>query len=606
MRKISYLVIFSVFLLSCEMLSAQINVTFEEDVIGQIPSIAPGNGSKPSGLFGDYENTMTIQNLSGTVGSSTANGKVVEINVPSTGNFNLLEFDALLNSGMIATGVIKVSFDLMVFSDANTDGFAFLRNIDESDESIADLGFNFNGNTYNIGILDYDPDTGNYLGWNDPGFPNNTFNAGVWYQIESTVNLDTNVHSLKINGLDYGVTGGVSRATGTSYIGSFVNFGTAFQGKAAIDNVKVEVVSSNSLPNAPNTLLDLLTVNPPEGNVIRIPNGDFRQPGIDWESNATATLFLKPYYQNLNTYTVTVNSDLDEADARLSSFNSFPFIPNRTYEVTALVRTNFPRATWELNIGYHGSETATPTPEEISEGARYSGLPNITSGPDGWERWTWKFTPHWDERYSYVNVFLGLHEFGPEFDGNVTFDIADIAFIELPEIPLNAPASGSGVSIAGGNGDLNMAIENVDAMNNPIKVTVTGAEFEFDTAQGTLTAHQRIDYERVLTVIDQLPLEELTVQSETAEEVILVGTNVTIGVQMDGVVMISPHTTIDPRITNKIGGDFNRLEAGDLLSQDDFGGFTVNKYSPKGSGIIPAITPITANLPLSTFREMIL
>ena len=577
-----------------------IDVTFEEDVIGQLPVTAPGNGTKPSGLFGNFQNSITVQPFSGNVGGSTATGNVLEVNVPTAGNFNLIDFNALLNSGILEEGIIKVSFDFLASGSSN-EGFAFLRNIDESGESIADLGFSFDGNSFTVGILNYDPSTGDYLGMEAPPFPDNTFASGEWHRFESTLNLDNNTHTLSINGVDYGVIGGISRATGVGFAGSFYNWGTAFSGQAALDNFKLEVVTSPTLPSPPAGFVSLLNPDPQGGSVIRISEGDFRQQGIDWETNATANLYLKPYYQGITTYTVRVNEDLDEADARLFSFNSFPYVKNRTYEVSALIRTDFPRATWEFNFGMVGSETLTPSPEELALGDRYGGAPAITSGPDGWERWTWRFTPHWEETFNFVNVFIGLHEFGPGFDGDVTIDIADLAFIELPEITLDVPDPGEGVTFPGGSGDLEMEVEDVQTNSDIIEITVTGATAEFNKTEGTLIMNQRIDFERVLVVLEDLPLNGLTVQSQTNNEVILLGADITIGVQMDGTVIMRPHSTIDPTIVNKIGGDFNRLNGGDLLSQDDFGGFTVNKYSPKGSGLIPTISPVTPNLPFINF-----
>ena len=596
-----YVLLFFVFtMVTTAKAQVKIDATFETDVIGQLPTTAPGNGTKPTSLTGNFQNTMTIQAVSGNTGGSSASGKVVELNVPASGNFNLMDFSALLNSGIIEEGIIKISFDFMAIGASNN-GFAFLRNYDETNESIADLGFNFSGSTFTVGILNYDPVTGEYIGWEEPAFPNNSFDSGEWYRFESTLDLDNNTHTLSINGIDYGVAGGISRVSGVGFAGTFYNWGTAFEGQAAFDNFEMEIVTAPTLPAPPAGFTALLEPDPQGGNVIRILNGDFREAGIDWESNGTASLFLKPYYQGVNTYTIKVNEGLDEADVRLFSFNSFPFIPNRTYEVSALIRADFPRDTWEVNFAMVGSETLNPTAQELSFGDRYGGTPSITSGLDGWERWTWRFTPHWNSDYSFVNVFIGLHEFGPGFDGNFNLDIADLAFIELPETALEVPPPGEGVTFAGGSGNLGMAVEDVQINDDIIEVTVTGAIAEFNISEGTLTMNQRLDFERVLVVLEDLPLSGLTLISETENEAVLVGTDITIGVQMDGAVIIRPHTTINPTIVNKIGGDFNRLTGGDLLSQDDFGGFTVNNYSPKGSGIIPTITAITPDLPFIDF-----
>lgn len=579
------------------------DVTFDDETVGQVPSIAPGNGTKPTLLSGDYQNTMRVQPISGVVGSNaTASGNVVEIEVLNDGENNRMHFDALLNSGIITEGIVKVSFDFIAYNGGSS-GYGFLRNIDENSESMADIAFNFTGISFNVGILSYDPVSGEYLDWLSPAFPNNSFDAGEWYRFESTVDLDNNTYTLTVNGVDFGVTGSISRATGSGFSGSIYNWGTAFKGKAGIDNFKVEIINTNSLPTAPSGFMSLLEPDAQGCTVFRLPNGDFREAGIDWQNNASARLTLKPYYQGVNSYNIKITEDFDdEGVAFLRSKNSFAFKPNRTYEVSALIRTNFPRDNWEFNIEFIGSQTLTPSQEDFSQGTRYGGLPAVTCGPDGWERWTWQFTPHWDRNYDYVNVSFGIYEFGPGFNTDFNLDIADLAFIELPKTKLDILAPGEGVTFPGGSGNLEMVVEDVQINSDIIKVTVTGAIAKFNITEGTLKLNQRIDYERLLVELEDLPLNNLTVQSQTNNEVVLVGTDITIGVQMDGVVVMRPHTTMNPTIKNKIdGGDFNRLTGGDLLSQDDFGGFTVNNYSPKGSGIVPTITPITPDLPFIDF-----
>ncbi|MEN0006117.1 MAG: chitobiase/beta-hexosaminidase C-terminal domain-containing protein [Bacteroidota bacterium] len=587
-------------LTSCLFLALSLNaqvttfsVTFENDAVNSLPITSPGDGRTPTGLFGNYESTMQVQNLAGQVGQSTASGKVLDVNVPTTGSFQLVEFDGLLNSGIVTEGIVKVSFDFMAHEGSAPDGFAFLRSVDESDESFADIGFSFSETSFNVGLLDFDPATGEYLGWLDPSFPNNSFDLGTWYHFEAIINLDNNTMRLLVDGADYGVVAGISRATGTGYTGAFLNWGTAFQGRCAVDNFRVVIEGDDSLPLPPAGFSELLEVEDHGGTVLRMPCADFRQRGVDWNNSSAAALLLyDSIYQGVSAYRIVVNEEMNEADARLFSFKGLPILPNRTYEVSALIRTDFPRDTWEFNIGVNGIDDTGL----ISLGSRYGGMPAITEGPDGWQRWTWRITPHWEAFYDKITVFLGAHEYGPGFDGDLTFEIADLAFVELPAIPLEAFPVGEGVSFPGGPGNLPMQIEGLSESGDTLSVLTTGAHFLFRKSANLLEVHQRIDFQRKLTTINNLPLAGLSIQSQSASEVILISDQLTIGVQLDGMLAISPQQTFTATITSDIGGDFNRLSGGDLLSQDDFGGFTANVYTPKGTGVVPQLDLLTPNL----------
>ncbi|MEM7575033.1 MAG: chitobiase/beta-hexosaminidase C-terminal domain-containing protein [Bacteroidota bacterium] len=587
------------FLLSYCLVNAQITslqVDFEADDLNELPAISPGSGATPTGLFGNYESTLTIEELSGAVGESTAAGKVLVAEVPVAGGFQLVDFNGLLNSGLQEEGVVVVALDFLAKADVDHTGFAFLRCYDDSGESFADLGFNFAGDTYSVGLLDYDPVSGEYLGWLAPPFPGNTFQTGEWYRFEAVVDLTNNSLRLLVNGNDYGLQAGISRATGSGYTGAFFNWGTAFVGSCAIDNFSVTVNEAEDLPLPPAGFLTLMNPENHGGSVLRLPCGDFRERGLDWENTNAAQLVFDSIYQGVSVYKLLVNADLDEADARLRSFKQLPIQPNRTYEVSALVRANFPRATWEMNIGLSGA----PIEGELALGDRYAGMPAITEGPDGWQRWTWRFTPHWDERYTKLGVYLGAHEYGPGFDGDLMLEIADLAFVELPAIPLVPFAPGEGVTFPGGPGNLPMQIEAVTEVNDTITVAVSGAEFKFLTTTNTLEVHQRLDFKRQLAELTELPLAGLSVQSQTEKEVILVGDQLTVGVQLDGMLVLSPHENLRTVISSNIGGDFNRIQGGDLLSQDDFGGFTTNLYSPKGTGLVPQLAMLTPDLSFPT------
>ena len=586
------LLVFQLMVGSASFAQSVFNVTFEEDTIGDLPRTAPGNGSAPTGLNGNVAATFSVQPITGNVGNSTASGKALEARITSPGNYQLADFETTLNAGLITADTIVVAFDFLAKADATHAGYAFVRGYDNTFESIADVAFAFGPDYFTLGLLDYAPTTGEYLGWVEPSFPTNTFAVGIWYRIEQIIDLNNNVQTLRIDGTDYGIAAGVSRATGDGYLGTYLNWGGAYAGTCMVDNFTIEALGEDqALPPAPDGLAALYHVEDHGGAVLRIPNGTFRTAGVDWQTYGLPTLIYDPVYEGVPSYTFIFDESLDEADARLLSFNSFPIQPNRTYEISALIRTDFPRATWEVNWGVVGVDGG-----ELAPGARYGGMPALTEGPDGWQRFTWRFTPHWDLRYDEAKVFLGFHEYGPGFNDDVLFQIADLAFVELPPAALTAFPPGEGVTFPGGPGNLPMAVESIREDGPLLTVRVTGADYVFNRTTGQLDVYQRIDFPRLLATYEALPLTGLSVDRQDAQVAVLIGEELTVGVQADGALVISPHTDLAITSTSRIGGDFNRLEGGDFFSMDDFGGFTTSIYTPKGTGLVPQLDVLTPNL----------
>ncbi len=582
-------------------LKAQIvstNATFENDEIGTLPFISPGGSNNPTDIGTSALDGIAVANITGQQGLSTASGQVLEITAPTSGDYRLIEFNGSSSTGIISTDTLWISFDYIQFSGYNGDGFSFYRSYDDSGETFADIGFISSANSYSINLMDYDSETGEFNGFVAPPFPANSFDMDTWHHLEIIIDLNNNVLTLQVDDSDYGVSAGISRATGAGYLGSFINWGSSFVGKSAIDNYTITRSTPTLGEPAPAGFLDLLEPETNGGTAFRIPDADFRAPGIDWESSIDyAQLELVQLYEGHIGYKLSVAENMDESDARIYAFRSFPYMANRTYEASVLIRSDFPRATWEISVGAYGAEND----DDLSLGARYGGMPAITQGPDGWERWTWSFTPHWDNRYDFVKIFLGVHEYGPGFDDNVNFEIADLAFVELPEVPLTAFAPGEGVSFPGGNGNLDMSVGNVSETTDTILVSVTAADFIFDMANNTVTVNQNIDFKRTLTKLTGIPLTGLTLSSQSETEAILVGDHLTIGVQLDGLLAISPHQQVQVEIESVIGGDFNRAEGADLISQDDFGGFTAAIYTPKGSGVVNEIELLTSGLAFQDF-----
>ncbi|MEM6877724.1 MAG: hypothetical protein AAF544_04135, partial [Bacteroidota bacterium] len=333
-----------------------VRVDFDDDPLGQPPITAGGIGNAPSNLFGQSSD-FSIKLMEEDVGMSTASDRVLGIDVEEAGTFRLVDFETGLNSGLPTTGTVRVAFDFLASANTEHDGFAFLRCYDESGESFADMGFFFNESGYVLNLLDYVPETGEFLGASSPPFPQNQFEGGTWSRIEAVINLDENTLSAKIDGQDYGVVTGISRATGTGFAGVYLTWGSVYTGSCAIDNFTIFIDNELDLPPMPDGLEELLSPNDYGGTLIRVPEGDFRTRGLNWEIQPNAQIYFDSIYQGFSAYRFIVNEDLDEADARLFSSGLIPFNRNRTYEVSALIRTDFPRATWEINFGHYGATT---------------------------------------------------------------------------------------------------------------------------------------------------------------------------------------------------------------------------------------------------------
>ena len=167
-------------------------------------------------------------------------------------------------------------------------------------------------------------------------------------------------------------------------------------------------------------------------------------------------------------------------------------------------------------------------------------------------------------------------------------EIADYALIETPlALPLRPFAPGEGVTFAGGSGDLPMRVTACGTS----EVATTSARYEIfagnASSPSSVRVTQLLDYERVLATWSVEPaaaLLGLRVVSGGEHSCVLVGGGMTLGVQADGLLGFVPHQDANITLTNSIGGDFNRISNGHLLSEDDDGGLTVTPAIPLGSG----------------------
>ena len=330
--------------------------------------------------------------------------------------------------------------------------------------------------------------------------------------------------------------------------------------------------------------------------------GNLTRPGADWEHDHGTMSFVfdqtyadfGSYYLNNATSTcVNANGGLCFARQFLAG-STLPMRPNRRYIVAAVVRTSFPPATAEIDPQIRVYATA-PTGKPGDQPADYiyqrmAGLPSSTvAGVDGWQRWEWSFvTPP-----VVVSAWLSFNEFIVAGSPMPSFEMADLAVIETSPVPLTPLPGVSGAVFRGSAGALPMAI--TECSN--ARVTTSAAQYDFVTSKDTIAARQMIDAPRqVASWSLSASLAGLTVLSSkpgAAGHCVLGNEALSIGVQPDGVMVFVPqHNDITMTLTNVIGGTFNRLTSGDLLSEDDLGGLTVTPHIPLGSGRLVSATTL--------------
>ena len=99
-------------------------------------------------------------------------------------------------------------------------------------------------------------------------------------------------------------------------------------------------------------------------------------------------------------------------------------------------------------------------------------------------------------------------------------------------------------------------------------------------------------------------LSGLRVLYQGPDRCVLGNRALSVGVQSDGLFGFVPHTgNITLALTSLYGGDFNRLTGGNLLSMDDFGGFSVSPDPGRGSGLLPRWRVLTPALKFPLLDE---
>lgn len=257
----------------------------------------------------------------------------------------------------------------------------------------------------------------------------------------------------------------------------------------------------------------------------------------------------------------------------------FDVLPNRNYLVSALVYCDFDRANSEVNIGMRVTDS-TEASVKLIDG--FHGLPADTNGQ--WLRFeTTVTTPPDAEKARFYGAWYGF------YDTDEVFCIADMEVIELPAETLTPLAVGEGLTFGGSSGMYDMKVSTPAVSANSITVQTNGAEYVFDKTASTITVKQRIGNPRTLAVLQlNKSLANLAVHGTPTDKEAILTTGeggLSFGIQMDGMMLISTHDTdAEVTLTSEIGGEWNRLLSGNLISMDDTGGFTVNPAIPLGTG----------------------
>lgn len=331
------------------------------------------------------------------------------------------------------------------------------------------------------------------------------------------------------------------------------------------------------------------------GGVKLTPNEgkwDFTKPdGIDYGSNrdvAALTWMDLGGGSGCYRYHITKTHKTSQSIyTRPAAKTVFDMKPNRNYLVSLLLWTD-----WTV-IGSDGSTREAVV--MLSAGTRNisnkdgnanvdlrMGLPPYSGG---WIRYEYVCSPGLMEVEGFFPVIQSW-QFDYGIDDNMIC-IADFSVVELPEVnEYPVYAEGEGVTFRGTSGELDMRVEDAVETEDTITVTTTGTKYVFDKKNSVLSANQRINLQReVSSWKSNISFENLKIKSKTDTECVISCPEVTFGVQMDGMVFLTPHTgDIRLECTSGISGLWNRFDYGFLTCIDDYGGFTVTPDLPEGTG----------------------
>lgn len=331
------------------------------------------------------------------------------------------------------------------------------------------------------------------------------------------------------------------------------------------------------------------------GGVVLKPNKgawDFSvKDGVDYGSNRDV---MQLEWMDLGggsgcyRYKITKTHKMSQAVyTRPADRTVFDMKPNRNYLVSILLWADWTvigedGSTRECIVDLcAGSRPKADVPGRAAVDQRM-GLPPYTNG---WMRFEYICSPGLMEVEGFFPMIQSW-QFDYGIDDNMIC-IADFSVIELPEVTDVQPyKQNEGVTFRGSAGGLDMKVESAEETEAAITVNTTGAEYVFNKADNTISARQKINLRReVSSWTSSTPLKDLKIHSKTDTECVISSPEITFGVQMDGMLFLTPHNG-DVRLecTSKISGLWNRFNFGFLTCIDDYGGFTVTPDLPEGTG----------------------
>jgi hypothetical protein len=267
--------------------------------------------------------------------------------------------------------------------------------------------------------------------------------------------------------------------------------------------------------------------------------------------------------------------------------------------VIAVIRTDFPRLTTEINLGVSLWDVVGSGADAVGAplvGAdRVGGLPSNTRrlqpNIDGWVRYEWEFvtTPSIARGMPVFQQYVGNRTAMPQLE------LAELVVVETTVEALKPLPGAEGLTFKGSAGSLQMSV---------LECTVSGAvtiaaNYTFAN-NGTVQAWQNIDVPRQVAEwrlsVPLIDLKVLSFVPGSAGRCIVGNSAISIGVQIDGLLGFVPQIDAVATLVNMFGGDFNRIHDGHLLSEDDFGGLTVTPAIPAGSGRLARWSMVTEGL----------
>lgn len=320
-----------------------------------------------------------------------------------------------------------------------------------------------------------------------------------------------------------------------------------------------------------------------------IDDFDLTKSGAVARSGSDAGLLYTNLSGDTDCYQIKANPSYPTY-TQVESRKIFQAKGNRTYKLSMLVNTNLTQQNCEVSVGF-----AFRNEEGQKLCHRTTGLPVTTSGE--WVRFEYEFTAPGVKEcdaafYALYSDRAYSEDSGYDYTERNACYVSDLRVIEMEPKTLTPLSPGEGMTFGGSSGGLGMKIEDVSVNANLITVRTGGASFQFDKSTNTITGTQLINQKRkVVTLSLNKPLARLAVFSQSENEVILTtGENgASFGVQMDGMMFISNHGSMDliTTCTSNINGEWNRLAYGHLIALDKIGGFTVNPSIPDGTGVVP-------------------